>query len=190
MSRAENEGGRVRGAGAAPYSPPATLASGFQMLFRVELRPVLIEIAKALAGQGEARRCDQRSLATSDIEAVERPLPVSDGFIASPEGLRRTSDLAVSVANFPTERTRWWTAPADHEHPLRGAEPHVYRYVSYMWKINSIILLEPTSIRGLAQRTRQLARGLTLESDRARLEQYADELDQRAAVMEARTAFT
>ena len=61
---------------------------------------------------------------------------------------------------------------------------------SYMWKIDSIILLEPTSIRGLAQRTRQLARGLTLESDRARLEQYADELDQRAAVMEARTAFT
>jgi hypothetical protein len=46
VARREMKEAEFRGAGAAPYSPAATLASGFQMLFRVKLRPALIEIAE------------------------------------------------------------------------------------------------------------------------------------------------
>jgi hypothetical protein len=39
----------------APYSPAATLASGFQMLLRVELRPALIEIAELRRYENKAK---------------------------------------------------------------------------------------------------------------------------------------
>jgi hypothetical protein len=44
---------------------------------------------------------------------------------------------------------------------------------------------DPIALRDLAKRARRLAAGLTQAADSARLNRYADELEQRAAVLEA-----
>jgi hypothetical protein len=43
---------------------------------------------------------------------------------------------------------------------------------------------DPTVIRQVAQRARELAKGLSQAADRIRLDAYADELDRRAAELE------
>jgi hypothetical protein len=58
-----------------------------------------------------------------------------------------------------------------------------------MLSVDALHLTKAASTRDLARRARRLAGGLTRIADRARLESYADELDQRAAVLERETTY-